>query len=74
MLFQADLNGKLAVELLFAFSGGRPNTPSGSGLKESFLMDRRRDILDDVRWAKNIEIRIHLVLEPSWSCNYTGRR
>lgn len=43
------MNGKLAVELLFAIDGGRPNTPSGSREKEGLLMDQRKDILAEVR-------------------------
>lgn len=45
---QMDNNGKLAVELLFDFEGGRPNTPSGSRLREGLLMDQRKDFLDEV--------------------------
>ncbi|CAM9798879.1 unnamed protein product, partial [Pylaiella littoralis] len=48
-LFQTDMNGKLAVELLFAIDGGRPNTPSGSREKEGLLMDQRKDILAEAR-------------------------
>ncbi|CAM9411790.1 unnamed protein product, partial [Sphacelaria rigidula] len=54
-LFQVDRNGKLAVELLFAFEGGRPNGSSGSSLKEMLLMDQRRDILEEVRKQQDLE-------------------
>ncbi|CAM9149964.1 unnamed protein product [Ectocarpus sp. 6 AP-2014] len=54
-LFQSDMNGKLAVELLFNFSGGRLNTPSGSREKEGLLMDQRRDILVEARKNKDVE-------------------
>lgn len=46
---KTDLNGKLAVELLFGFDGGRPNTPSGSREKEGLLMEQRKDIMAEVR-------------------------
>ncbi|CAM9752097.1 unnamed protein product, partial [Ectocarpus sp. 8 AP-2014] len=49
------MNGKLAVELLFNFSGGRLNTPSGSREKEGLLMDQRRDILVEARKNKDVE-------------------
>lgn len=56
------MNGKLAVELLFNFSGGRLNTPSGSREKEGLLMDQRRDILVEVGFTymqKKVVVGIH---------------
>ncbi|CAM9247611.1 unnamed protein product [Laminaria digitata] len=54
-LFQTDRNGKLAVQLLFDFEGGRPNTPSGSREKEGLLMDKRKDILEEDRKQQDLE-------------------
>eukprot|EP00752_Nemacystus_decipiens_P009918 g8850.t1 len=54
-LFQTDLNGKLAVELLFSFEGGRPNTPSGSKEKEGLLMDQRKEIMAEARERQDVE-------------------
>eukprot|EP00904_Undaria_pinnatifida_P002728 jgi/Undpi1/12456/HiC_scaffold_5.g02127.m1 len=54
-LFQTDRNGKMAVELLFDFEGGRPNTPSGSREKEGLLMDKRKDILAEDRRQQDLE-------------------
>lgn len=48
-LCQPDMNGKLAVEHLFCFEGGRPNTPSGSREKEGLLIDQRKEILTEVK-------------------------
>lgn len=52
---QVDKNGKLAVDLLL-FDGGRPETPSGSVLRESLLMDRRKDVLDEVNRYNSVDL------------------
>ncbi|CAM9120498.1 unnamed protein product, partial [Hapterophycus canaliculatus] len=54
-LFQTDMNGKLAVEHLFCFEGGRPNTPSGSREKEGLLIDQRKEILTEARKRHDVE-------------------
>lgn len=51
-LCKTDVNGKLAVELLFQFDRGRLNTPSGSKEKEALLMDQRKDLLDEVIFCR----------------------
>lgn len=52
---QVDRNGKLAVDLLL-FDGGRPETPTGSVLRESLLMDGRKDVLDEVNRYNPIDL------------------
>lgn len=69
---QLDNNGKLAVELLFDFEGGRPNTPSGSRLREGLLMDQRKDFLDEVGYKK----MCYLLFAYFWfgGCSVVGGR
>lgn len=49
---QVDLNDKLAVELLFAFECGRPDTPSDSRQREELLMNQRKDIMAEVSCSR----------------------
>lgn len=52
---QVDNNDKLAIDLLFAFDNGRLNTPSGSSLKESLLIDKRKEILEEVTCSSRMK-------------------
>lgn len=59
------MNGKLAVELLFEFAGGRPNTPSGSKEKEGLLMDQRKEIMAEVRHVVRLLSVMSLMLSTA---------
>lgn len=69
-LFQHDMNGKLAVEHLFCFEGGRPRTPSGSKEKEGLLMDQRKDILTEVIDLTDVAVVVVVVVVYSWPSSW----
>ncbi|CAM9227437.1 unnamed protein product, partial [Discosporangium mesarthrocarpum] len=63
-LYQVDNNGKLAVELLYE-KRARPGTPTGSSLRESLIMERRRDVLREAREAHDKRDREEIKEERS---------